>query len=185
MTRIAISITTTSVFLCLVCSSQAAEPKNKAAWEKISSWRVPMPKATVVNGCELMIDGVRCRLLGVRLPKDATQAASAKRFLELYMKDYGDYFSIYNDNSPVSSKDGVPLVWLSGHGNGGWAQETLVQAGLLSVDYGGFEGYRFRVPAKDGEKEFDWKACLKEAASSHRAGKKPNVNFAWPESRRK
>ena len=185
MTRITISITTTLAFLCLVCSSQEVESTNRAAWKKISSWRVPMPKVRVVSGCELLIDGVRCRLFGVQLPKDAAQAASAKRFLEFYIKNYGDYFSIYNTDNPVSSKDGVPLIWLHGHGNGGWAQETLVEAGLLSVDYGGHEEYRFRVPAKSGEEEFDWKKCLKEAVSSHQAGKKPNVNFDCPESRPK
>jgi hypothetical protein len=141
-----------------------------------------MPKVTVINGYELMIDGVRCRLFGVQLPKDVAQAASAKRFLELYIKDYGSYFSIYNDDSPVNSKDGVPLIWLHGDGNGGWAQETLVQAGLLDIDYKGLADYHFRVPTKAGDEDFDWKKCLEEAAYSHQAGKKPEVNFDWPES---
>src|SRR5450432_3443659 len=106
MTRITILITIPLVFLCFVCSSQEAVATNTAAWKKISSWRVPMPKVTVVSGCELIIDGVRCRLFGVQLPKDAAQAASAKQFLELYIKGYGDYFSIYNTDNPVSAIDG-------------------------------------------------------------------------------
>jgi hypothetical protein len=144
-----------------------------------------MPKVTVVSGCEMIIGGVRCRLLGVHLPKDVAKAARAKRFLELYIKDYGVSFGIYNKDNPVTSNDGVPLIWLHGYGDGGWAQETLVQAGLLGVDYSGYEEYHFRVPRKAGDVDFDWKKCLKEAVSSHQAGKKPNVNFDWPESAQK
>lgn len=140
-----------------------------------------MPRVTVSSGNELIIDGIRCRLFGVKLPKDINIAARAKRFLELYVKDYDRYYSIYNDNDPVSSDDGVPLIWFRGHGEGGWAQETLVQAGLLDVDYRGFEEYYFRVPTKAGYKEFDWKGCFKEALASHQAGKKPHILFDWPE----
>jgi hypothetical protein len=143
-----------------------------------------MPRVTVLSGNELMIKGIRCRLFGVKLPKDIKIAASAKRFLELYVKDYDRYYSIYNDSNPVSSSDGVPLIWFKGSGEGGWAQETLVQAGLLEVDYSGFEEYHFQVP-REGLEEFDWKECFKEALASHQAGKKPHILFDWPESIKK
>jgi hypothetical protein len=169
---------------CFACSINAQEIKNDDAWRRIASWRVPMPRVTVLSGNELMIKGIRCRLFGVKLPKDIKIAASAKRFLELYVKDYDRYYSIYNDSNPVSSSDGVPLIWFKGSGEGGWAQETLVQAGLLEVDYSGFEEYHFQVPRK-GLEEFDWKECFKEALASHQAGKKPHILFDWPESIKK
>ena len=166
---------------CSACRINAQEIKNDDAWKRIASWRVPMPTVTVLSGEELMISGIRCRLFGVKLPKDIKIAARAKRFLELYVKDYGRYYSIYNYSNPVSSSDGVPLIWFRGHGEGGWAQETLVQAGLLDVDYRGFEEYHFRVPTKAGDEEFDWKGCFKKALASHQAGKKPHILFDWPE----
>ncbi len=176
------AIAIVAAVLCLIASSNAAEPKGDQAWKTIAGWFGPKPKVTVLSGCELLIGGVRCKLFGVRLPDDDVKAAQAKRFLELYMKDYGSWFSIYNAHSPVSSRDSTPLVWLKGHGNGGWAQETLVQAGLVVIDYTGFEHYTFRVPVKSGQKLFDWKRCLGDAVSWREAGKKPNVNFSWPEA---
>jgi len=166
---------------CSACSINAQEVKNSDAWERIASWRVPMPPVTVLSGNELMIGGIRCRLFGVKLPHDIKIAADAKRFLELYVKDYGRYYSIYNDGNPVSSNDGVPLIWLQGHGEGGWAQETLVQAGLLDVDYRDFEKYHFKIPTKVGYEDYDWKKCFKEALATHQAGAKPNILFDWPE----
>lgn len=168
------------LFFGSLCYSCGAEPGSTVAWAKLASLRAPMPETTVLNGCELIIGGVRCRLLGVKLTENAEERANAKRFLERYLKNYGAYFSIYNDQSPVSSEDGTPLVWLRGHGNGGWAQETLVQAGLVAVDLSGMEEYRFQTHRKSGREEFDWKRCLREAEASHRSGAKPNVNFDWP-----
>jgi hypothetical protein len=170
---------------CSACSINAQEIKNDDAWKRIVSWRVPMPRVTVLSGNELMIDGIRCRLFGVKLPQDIKITARAQRFLELYVKSYGRYYSIYNTNNPVSSSDGVPLIWFQGSGDGGWAQETLVQAGLLDVDYSGFEEYHFQVPAKARDEEYDWKRCFKEALASHQAGKKPNIVFDWPEPMKK
>jgi len=166
---------------CSACSINAQEIRNSDAWKKIASWREPMPRVTVLSGNEMLIGGIRCRLFGVKLPKDIKTAAHAKRFLELYVKDYRPYFAIYNSDSPISSKDGVPLIWFQGTGEGGWAQETLVQAGLLDVDYRGLEKYRFKVATKAGYEEFDWKTCFKEALASHQAGEKPHILFDWPE----
>lgn len=166
---------------CSASSINAQEIKNDDAWKRIASWRVPKPSVTVLSGNELMIDGIRCRLFGVKLPQDTKIAARAKRFLELYVKTYGRYYSIYNSHSPVSSNDGVPLIWFQGSGEGGWAQETLVQAGLLDVDYRGFAEYHFQVPTKARDVDYDWKKCFREALSSHQAGKKPNIVFPWPE----
>ena len=150
-------------------------------WRRLSKLQTPIYGVRVLNGREIAIAGTRCRLFGVRLPDDETMRAKARRFLELYMADYGAYFFIYNIESPVNGHDGVPLVWLQGSGNGGWAQETLVQAGLAVVDYTGFEDYKFRVPGKSGDLEYDWKKCLQDAESYRAAGKKPDVNFTWPE----
>jgi hypothetical protein len=172
-------------FSCFARSINAQEIKNDDAWKRIVSWRVPMPRVTVLSGNELMIDGIRCRLFGVKFPQDIKIAGHAKRFLELYVKSYGRYYSIYNTNSPVSSNDGVPLIWFQGHGDGGWAQETLVQAGLLDVDYSGFEEYHFQVPAKARGEEYDWKRCFKEALASYQARRKPNIVFDWPKPMKK
>jgi hypothetical protein len=175
----------TACIFCLPVIAQAQTPNKEDIWKTIASWHVPMPKVEVLSGNELMIGKTRCRLFGIRSPKDPAQAAKAKRFLELYMEDYGDYFSIYNTESPISDKDGVPLIWLAGHGNGGWAQEALVQAGLADIDFARFELYRFQVPAKSGLEEKNWKKCLRDAKAAERAGKQPNINFDWPEARRK
>lgn len=185
MKIITYSILSFVALFCSIGSIDAQETKKVDAWKKVDSWREPMPRVKVLSGNELMIAGIRCRLFGVKLPRDNKIAAQAKRFLELYVKDYGRYYSIYNTESPVSSKDGVPLIWFQGIGEGGWAQETLVQAGLLEVDYSGFEKYHFRVPVKGGEEEYDWKRCFKEALASHQAAKKPNVLFDWPEPMKK
>jgi hypothetical protein len=134
-----------------------------------------------MSGNELRIAGIDCRLLGVQIPAD--RAAAAKRFLELYLKDYGSSLAIYNSHSPINDKDGVPLIWLTGIGNGGWAQETLVQAGLAKMRFAENDAYKFNVPRKaPGNDDFDWKQCLKDADARFKSGSKPNVNFEWPES---
>jgi hypothetical protein len=158
---------------------------NREAWKKIAGWREPMPKVNVLSGNELEIGGVRCRLFGVHVPTNAETAGRAKRFLELYMKTFGDYYTIYNSDHPVTAEDGVPLIWLLGHSNGGWAQEALVEAGLADVDYSGFESYRFYTPGKSGTVECDWKQCLKNAIARNKNGERPQVcsvspNFSWP-----
>jgi hypothetical protein len=181
MKRITYLVIVCLTAFCSTCGIKAQEIKKDDAWKRIVSWRVPMPNVTVLSGNELMIDGIRCRLFGVKLPQEIKIAARAKRFLELYVKSYGRYYSISNTSNPVSSNDGVPLIWFKGSGEGGWAQETLVQAGLLDVDYMGFEEYHFQVPAKARDEEYDWKSCFKEALASHQAGKKPNIVFDWPE----
>lgn len=178
----------TLVSLLTMCGLRAEDQTNTEAWKKIVGWDGhPMPKVTVLSGNELEIDGIRCRLFGVRIPTDAETAKRSKRFLELYMETFGQYYTIYNSSQPVTSKDGVPLIWLLGHSNGGWAQESLVEAGLAVVDYRGFEEYRFYTPGKSGQVECDWKKCLEEAISANKAGKRPKVcsvqpSFDWPVS---
>ena len=159
-------------------SSGFAGESGTNAWHEIAAWRVPMPKVRVLSGTELEIGGVRCALFGVRVPQSA--ADRAQDFLEAYMKACGGYFSIYNSDAPISRSDGVPLVWLQIHGNSGWAQEALVRLGLAEVDYKGFEDYKFRVPTKSGDEDFDWKKCLSDAKASYDAGKKPFLDFDWP-----
>jgi hypothetical protein len=169
---------------------QAQDQRTDNAWKEIASWLIPMPKVAVLSGCELKIDGIQCRLFGVRDSKDAETAKRAKRFLELYLQTFGGYFSIYNACFPVNSKDGIPLVWVLGRSNGGWAQETLVEAGLVEVDYTGFENYHFCIPGKEKDVDFDWKRCFKDAVASHKAGKEPKIYFVnptlnWPEATKK
>jgi hypothetical protein len=176
--------------VCWASSLQAQDQKIEDAWKTIANWREPMPKVAVLSGCELKIDGIRCRLFGVRDSKDAETAKRAKRFLELYMQTFGDYFTIYNAHRPVNSKGGIPLIWLLGHSNGGWAQEALVEAGLAEVDYRGFENYHFSTPGKATDEDVDWKKCFKDAVATHGAGKKPKVcfvepTFDWPEAMKK
>jgi hypothetical protein len=132
-----------------------------------------------------MIDKIRCRLFGIKLPEDAEQAAKAKRFLELYMQECGNYFSIYNTSNPISAEDGVPLIWLKGHGNSGWAQQTLLEADLVKLDFEKVKDYRFTVPAKSGDKDFNWKQCFDYAFAARRDGRKPTVFFEWPEAAKK
>jgi len=43
---------------CFARSINAQEIKNDDAWKRIVSWRVPMPRVTVLSGNELMIDGI-------------------------------------------------------------------------------------------------------------------------------
>lgn len=174
-------ITLVLVAFSLINPGHAEDTVPNANWRKIAALRVPIKDVRVVSGNEVEIAGVRCRLFGIEIPDRVKD--EAKRFLELYMKDYGAYFSIYNDNAPLNDKDGTPLIWLKGHGNGGWAQETLVQAGLATPSYSGFEGYEFTTPRKEGVRKFDWKACLKDADAAHKAGHPPNVNFKWPQQK--
>jgi hypothetical protein len=159
------------------------ERKPDRLWKRLAKLQAPIYGVKVLNGRELVIAGVRCRLFGIRLPDDEAAKAKAKRFLELYVHGYGGYFFIYNTESPVSDRDGVPLIWLQGSGNGGWAQQTLVQAGLAIVDYAGFEDYKFRVPGKIGfaYPEYNWKECFRDAEADRAAGKNPNISFDWPE----
>jgi hypothetical protein len=166
------------IFAGLLSSSVADESGRTNAWHEIAAWRVPMPKAKVLTGTELEIGGVRCALFGVRVPQ--AEAARARDFLEAYIKACGGYFSIYNSDAPVSRGDGVPLIWLQIHGNSGWAQEALVRLGLAEVDFKGFEDYKFRVPTKSGDEQFDWKKCLSDAKASREAGKRPFLDFDWP-----
>jgi hypothetical protein len=171
------------VVVGLLSAGLAAEPTGTNAWHEIGAWRVPMPKTKVLSGTELEIGGVRCALFGVRIPPST--AAEARDFLDAYMKACGQYFSIYNSDTPVSRSDRVPLVWLRIHGNSGWAQEALLRLGLAEVDFEGFENYAFRVGTKggSGSEEFDWKNCLSDAKAFHEAGKKPFLDFDWPPKR--
>jgi hypothetical protein len=155
--------------------------REKIAWQKIASLLGQVQDVKVLSGNELEIEGVHCRLFGVRLPTDEDAKDNAKRFLSRYIDYFGGYFSIYNDMKPINDKDGVPLVWLLGHSNEGWAQEALVRAGLATVDYNGFENYKFSTPGKSGEVEFDWKECLQDAEAAFKAGKKAEFHFGWPE----
>jgi hypothetical protein len=166
------------VTVCLVSAGLADESKKSDAWQQIDAWRMPMPKVRVLSGTELEIGGVRCALFGVSVPQ--VSATKARDFLEAYMKSCGGFFSIYNDDAPVSRSDGVPLVWLSSHSNPGNAQEALLKLGLAEVDYKGFEDYKFQASEKSGLKEHDWKNCLKEAKAFHDAGKKLFLPFDWP-----
>jgi hypothetical protein len=155
-------------------------PPEKIAWQKIAALQSPVLEVKVLSGTDLEIEGVHCRLFGVRVPANEEAKDNAKRFLSKYMECFGGYFSIYNDWKPINDKDGVPLIWLLGHSNEGWAQEALVRAGLATVDFKGFEDYKFSTPAKDGEKEFDWKECLREAEAAFKAGNKAKFTFGWP-----
>jgi len=159
---------------------RAAGGTNDSNWEKLSGLRDQM-EVEVISGNEVKIIGIRCRLLGIVIPDEPKRQLAAKRFLELYIKDYRPYFGIYNSHSPVNDKDGVPLIWLRGIGNGGWAQETLVQAGLATPSYFRFEGYKFSVMGKQGEHDCDWKGILNRAEDDYRRGAKPNINFEWSE----
>jgi hypothetical protein len=162
--------------------AQGQELKNDANWKKLAALRPPIKTIQAVGGSELQIDGVRCRLFGVRIPDDPTTRAMAKRFLELYVEDHKGYFVIYNDNAPITDSNGLALIWLQGSNYGGaTAQEALVQARLARVDYAGFEGYRFRVLMKAGHVDFDWKDRLKSAELDAKKGKSPEVMFNWPE----
>jgi hypothetical protein len=136
---------------------------------------------TVLSGNELEIQGVRCRLLGIRLLADEKVSLDAKRFLTRYMEHFGGYFSIWNDHDPVNDIDGVPLIWLFGHSNEGFAQEGLVKVGLASVDFAQLTDYQFRVLGKDGDRHvFDWKQCLSDAEADWNVGKKASFRFGWP-----
>lgn len=136
----------------------------------------------VLSGNELEIEGVRCRLFGVRLPASDDAKHDAWRFLACYIAHSGGYFSICNTDDPVNDKNGVPLVWLS-YSSEGWAQEALVRAGFATVDYAGFENYKFYTVEKDGPTDYDWKECLREAESEWKAGKKAGFAFRCPERR--
>jgi hypothetical protein len=158
----------------------ADAPTKDPNWKTIAALGDTIKGVEVISGNELRIAKIHCRLLGIRIP--AEQAEHAKRFLELYLKDYGSGLCIYNAHWPINDKDGVPLIWLKGMGNGGWAQETLVEAGLATMDHRGYEGYKFNVPRKQpGNDDVDWKKCLLDAEATFSQGKKPNVNFKWPE----
>ena len=159
-------------------SGLAGEGKKTDAWKQIAAWQEPMPEAKVLSGTELEIGGVRCALFGVRVPESS--AASAKDFLKTYMKTFGGGYTIYNSAWPVSRSDGVPLIWLIGESNSGWAQEALVRVGLAEVDFKGFENYKFQLPGKARNYDFDWKKCLRDAKADHDAGKKPFLGFDWP-----
>ncbi len=63
-----------------IASTTAQNSNTNEAWKKIASWGTPMPKVEVVNGVELKMDGVSCRLFGVRLPQNDELANKAKRF---------------------------------------------------------------------------------------------------------
>ena len=158
------------------------ERKPDLKWKKLGKLENPLRGIKVLNGREILIGGIRCRLFGIRLLDNELSQDKAKRFLELYIRDYGGYFFIYNHEAPVNDYDGVPLIWLQGSGNGGWAQETLVEAGLATVEYRGFDDYKFRVPGKEIPFPiYDWKECLRKAEANHAAGNRPNINFRWPQ----
>lgn len=150
------------------------------AWRRINSWRRPMPEVKVLNGRDISVDGIKCRLLGVRVPNDPKKASQAHAFLATYMEYCKGKYTIINFRNPVMSDDSFALVWLKGRSNEAGAQEAMVQAGLLEVEIDKHDQYHFDVLTKNGPSDFDWKKCLREADAWHKEGKPPYVRFPLP-----
>ena len=158
----------------------SAEPGQTDAWKKLATLSNARPEreVKVLNRRELEIEGVRCRLLGVRLRADKDAQRDAKRFLTRFVENAGNVLRILNANQPVNDKDGVPLVWLEG-GYGETAQRVLLQAGLGTMDDTGVADLRL-FSDDDRRWEFDWKRVLRDAEADFKAGKDLEVGFDWP-----
>src|ERR1700674_4173798 len=78
-----------------------AKTETDDQWKRLVALRAPIKRVGVLSGSDLQIDGIRCRLFGIRLPEDPKVRALAKRFLALYMKDSGGYFYVYNVTAPI------------------------------------------------------------------------------------
>jgi hypothetical protein len=177
---IRISVWTAILAIPLVAAS--AELTSADAWKKLST----LDKARQVrdvkvkNGCELQIEGVRCRLLGIRLRPDESSQRDAARFLARYVESAGRVLQIGNVHQPAEDKDHTPLIWLDRGYYGLPAQQALVAAGLATLDDTGIEKL---VLYNDGETrrfELDWKGLLRNAEAGFKIGKDLEVGFDWP-----
>lgn len=137
------------------------------SWKKLRLMTRPY-EVVVTSATEIIVNGIKCRLFGIKPPEDKNRSDLAKHILELCVASYGGYFSIYNTDEPVSDKDGVPLIWCAGHGDDRWVQELLVQEGVVDVDISGYEGYSFSTLGKNGFKPQNWKLIFSDAIAAQK-----------------
>jgi hypothetical protein len=172
------------VLLLIAGGVLAAAPGQTSDWKKLATLyharRVPNVK--VLNGCELRIEGVRCRLLGIRLRPGESNRQDAKRFVERFLQYNGNVLRIANAREPVEGKDGTPLVWIES-GYGAMLQRNMAQAGLATIDEAGlgdFTLYHESYDADTRRSAFDWKKVLRNAEADFKAGKRVLLGFPWP-----
>jgi hypothetical protein len=160
----------------------AAEPARSDSWTKLASFYQAHPAndVTVVNGRELKVEGVRCRLLGIRLRSDEDSQRDAKRFLTRYIDRQNRVLQVCNVYQPAEDTDHVPLIWLDGGWYGTPAQLALVQAGLATPDDTGVKNLVLYHDGETRKFEFDWKGELRGAEADFKAGKAVSFGFPWP-----
>jgi uncharacterized protein (TIGR03067 family) len=154
-------------------------PSTKAAspFEKISFRR---GEVAVDSGSSLRVSGQRCQLLGLKESADPELRDKAVTFIQHWFESVASV-SIANENEPLLTEDGSPVVWLEGLQNGlliasSCLNEELVRAGLADVDEAIWKDYTFTVPrAKHGRRTEDWKEILNDAREARAHGLKKGV----------
>jgi hypothetical protein len=172
-----------SVCLGLLTISGAAltsNPGQTEDWKRLATLyharRVQDVK--VLSARDLEIEGVHCRLLGIRLRPGEGAQRDAKRFLERFLWFNDRVVRIANAHDPAEGKDHVPLIWLEG-GYGAMAQVGLVRAGLATLDEG--DAAELKFYRDDARRfEFRWKRALQIAEADFKAGKNTTFGFPWP-----
>lgn len=141
-------------------------------------------KVEVLSGTTFKFSGIQCQLLGVKESGDPKVREQAKRFTTLWFKSIGNYFGIYNSDSPLQLKDRTCVVWLLGYDSTmSCLSEQLVRAGLVEVDTESQKGYTFEVPTKASSRKEEWEKILQKAEKDRSKGVGPTVSFKWPESK--
>ena len=172
------------VLLFASSGALAAKPAQNSDWKKLATFYHArhVLDTTVLNGRELQIEGVRCRLLGIRLQPGEDNQKDAKRFVERFLQFNNHVLRIANANEPIENKDGAPLVWIES-GYGAMLQRNMVQAGLATIDEEGladFKLYHESYNADARRSAFDWKKILQNAEADFKKGKDVPFGFPWP-----
>jgi hypothetical protein len=160
----------------------SAEPSSKDVWKKLATLNRPRPvqNVKVINGREVRIEGITCRLLGIRLRTGESAQRDAARFLTRYVESAGGVFEVGNALQPVEDKDHVPLIWLDRGYYGLPAQEALVAAGLATLDDTGIANLTLYRGNKTQKFELEWKRILRGEEERFKAGEELDAGFEWP-----
>lgn len=131
----------------------------------------PNPRTVVsdvqmLNGLSVVIEGQRCRLLGLREVADEAVRGEARDYVRSWLEESGNDLAVLNDGTPVWSPDGAALIWLVRYDERMSSLNVdLAARGLAEPDYSGLQRYTFTVMDKEGKRTFDWQAEISKAAS--------------------
>ena len=111
------------------------------------------------------LNGVKCRLLGLKEPTDEEMKSEAIKYVENWIADCGDCIQIINFHEPLVI-NGMCAVWITSTPRNlkNDLNKGLLSNQLVDLDLDEFKDYKINEFSKDGRVfEIDWKGYLQAA----------------------